>query len=188
MQEYIIRSTSMVRMGTTAAQKKLFFNLRRLKSTLDAYEDGDLPQETVRTIATELEVPEATVIEMNRRMAAQDQSLNVPVGMDGDLSHLDLLLSEDDTPEEEVLEADEFRKRWGVVQHAMGALSERERTIVTERKLAEPAKTLEQLSVVYGISRERVRQIEANALNKLQKAVGVAASACGMGMAAPSTT
>jgi RNA polymerase sigma-32 factor len=188
MQEYILRSTSVVRMGTTAAQKKLFFNLRRLKSTLNAYEEGDLPAETVRTIASELEVPEDVVIEMNRRMSTQDQSLNVPVGGEGDLSHLDLLPSDDEDPESELLASDEFRKRWDVLQDAMGSLSERERHIVTERKLKEPAKTLEQLSVVYGISRERVRQIEANAMGKLQKAVAATAAACGLEPPAVSAT
>ena len=179
MQEYIMRASSIVRMGTTAAQKKLFFNLRRLKSTLNAYEDGDLPEETVHTIASELEVPEQTVVEMNRRMASHDQSLNVPVGGEGELSHLDLLPSQEEDPETGLLASDEFRKRWDLVQDAMGLLTERERHIVTERKLSEPAKTLEQLSTVYGISRERVRQIEANAMGKLQKAVVATADRLG---------
>lgn len=169
IQEYILRGGSMVRMGTTAAQKKLFFNLRRLKGALDAYDEGDMALETVRTIAESLDVPEATVIEMNRRMSGHDQSLSTPVGEDGDLTVQDLLVSDGDSQETLLLESDELERRREAVKAAMTTLSERERRIVTERKLAEPPKTLEDLANVYGISRERVRQIEARALAKLRK-------------------
>jgi RNA polymerase sigma-32 factor len=171
IQEYILRAGSMVRMGTTAAQKKLFFNLRRLKAQLAAYEEGDLPPETVRAIADMLDVPEDTVIEMNRRMSGQDQSLNAPVGEDGSLTRQDFLVSQADDQETLLLDSDEHERRWQAVQTAMAGLSERERHIVVERKLSEPPKTLEDLANVYGISRERVRQIENKALTKLRQQI-----------------
>jgi RNA polymerase sigma-32 factor len=185
IREHIIRSASLVRMGTTAAQRKLFFNLRRMKGALDAYEDGELSPDTVSAIAAQLDVPADTVIEMNRRLSARDQSLDMPIGANDDLTHLDLLASEEADQEAELMAADEFRKRWDIVQSAMASLTDRERHIVTERILTEPAKTLGELAQVYDISRERIRQIEANALKKLRKA---AKAKSGIGYSASAAT
>ena len=172
IQEYILRSWSLVKMGTTAAQKKLFFNLRRMKSKLDAFEDGDLKPEDVTKIATDLGVAESDVVSMNRRMAmGGDTSLNVPMREDGEGQWQDWL--QDDTPLQDtvVAEAQEADVRHTMLVDAMDDLNDREKHILTERRLTDDPKTLEELSQVYGVSRERVRQIEVRAFEKLQKAM-----------------
>ena len=175
IQEYILHSWSLVKMGTTAAQKKLFFNLRRLKGQLQAIDEGDLPPETVTEIATKLDVPEQDVVSMNRRMAAPDHSLNAPLRADGDGEWQDWLV--DDTESHEIRLADQqvLEKRRGMLRNAMKHLNERERHILNERRLRDNPTTLEDLSQHYGISRERVRQIEVRAFEKLQKAMRNAA-------------
>ncbi|MDH3703499.1 MAG: RNA polymerase sigma factor RpoH [Alphaproteobacteria bacterium] len=175
IQEYILHSWSLVKIGTTAAQKKLFFNLRKLKGRLQAFEEGDLAPETVAKIATELSVPEKDVVSMNRRMSAPDNSLNAPVRMDGDGEWQDWLEDETDSQEIMIAEADELTKRRAMLRDAMSVLNDRERHILTERRLSEETATLEDLSKVYKISRERVRQIEVRAFEKLQKAMRTAA-------------
>ena len=171
IQEYILRSWSLVKLGTTAAQKKLFFNLRRIKSRIEAFEEGDLKPEEVRQIAEELGVPEEEVISMNRRMAGGDHSLNAPLSQDGDGEWQDWLTDESPDQEEQVAEAEEFAARHQLLEEALKTLNERERHIFVERRLSEEPKTLEELSKVYGVSRERIRQIEVRAFEKVQKAV-----------------
>jgi len=171
IQEYILRSWSLVKMGTTAAQKKLFFNLRRLKGKLQALEEGDLHPDTVKVIAHKLAVPEADVVSMNRRLAAPDHSLNAPLRIDGEGEWQDWLV--DDSPSQESVLADreEMSIRRNLLTQAMGGLTDRERDILKRRRLEEEPVTLEDLSQEYGISRERVRQIEVRAFEKLQKAM-----------------
>ncbi|MFN3475438.1 MAG: RNA polymerase sigma factor RpoH [Blastomonas sp.] len=172
IQEYILRSWSLVKMGTTAAQKKLFFNLRRMKNNLRAFEDGDLHPDDVKTIATKLGVSETEVVNMNRRMAmGGDASLNVSMREDGDGQWMDWLT--DDAPLQDVAVADaqEASMRHEMLGEALQALNERERHILNERRLVDDPKTLEELSQVYNVSRERVRQIEVRAFEKLQKAM-----------------
>ena len=171
IQEYILRSWSLVKMGTTAAQKKLFFNLRKLKAQLQELEAGDLSPETVKTIATELSVPENEVVEMNRRLAASDSSLNVTIGAEGETEWLELL--RDDRPSQETLiaDADELALRRKLLGKALERLNDRERKILLERRLKDNPSTLEELSHQFNVSRERVRQIEVRAFEKLQKAV-----------------
>ena len=176
IQEYILHSWSLVKIGTTAAQKKLFFNLRKIKGRLQAFDEGDLHPETVKKIATELSVPEQDVVSMNRRMSAPDNSLNAPVRMDGDGEWQDWLEDEGDSQEIMLAEADELTKRRAMLRDAMSVLNDRERHILTERRLSEETATLEDLSKVYKISRERVRQIEVRAFEKLQKAMRTAAN------------
>ena len=172
IQEYILRSWSLVKMGTTAAQKKLFFNLRRMKNKIDAFEDGDLKPEDVTKIATDLGVSEDDVISMNRRMAmGGDTSLNVPLRDDSEGSWQDFLVDDEPLQDERVAEAEESRIRHDLLIEALGALNERERHILTERRLTDEPKTLEELSQVYDVSRERIRQIEVRAFEKLQKAL-----------------
>ncbi len=172
IQEYILRSWSLVKMGTTAAQKKLFFNLRRMKNKIDAFEDGDLKPEDVTKIATDLGVTEDDVISMNRRMAmGGDTSLNVPLRDDSEGSWQDFLVDDEPLQDERVAEAEESRLRHDLLIEALGALNERERHILTERRLTDEPKTLEELSQVYDVSRERIRQIEVRAFEKLQKAL-----------------
>ncbi len=173
IQEYILRSWSLVKMGTTAAQKKLFFNLRRMKGQLKALDDGDLPPEQVEYIARELKVSENDVVQMNRRLAGPDGSLNAPLRKDGesDSEWMDWLVDESESQEIELVEQDELEKRRELLSRAMGSLNERERHILTERRLRENPVTLEDLSQEYDISRERVRQIEVRAFEKLQKAM-----------------
>ncbi|WP_116089544.1 RNA polymerase sigma factor RpoH [Sphingomonas crusticola] len=172
IQEYILRSWSLVKMGTTAAQKKLFFNLRRMKSQIDAFEDGDLKPEHVTKIATDLGVSEEDVTSMNRRMAmGGDTSLNVMVGEDGDAQWQDWLVDTDPLQDERLADAQEKDVRHDMLSQAMDALNDREKHILAERRLADDPKTLEELSQVYGVSRERVRQIEVRAFDKLQKAM-----------------
>ena len=172
IQEYILRSWSLVKMGTTAAQKKLFFNLRRMKSKLDAFEDGDLRPEDLRKIATDLGVSEEEVTSMNRRMAmGGDASLNVSMREDGEGEWQDALVDQGQLQDERIAEAEEKSVRHNMLNEAMAALNDREKHILVERRLAEEPKTLEELSQVYGVSRERVRQIEVRAFDKLQKAM-----------------
>jgi RNA polymerase sigma-32 factor len=172
IQEYILRSWSLVKMGTTAAQKKLFFNLRRMKSQIDAFEDGDLTPEHVTKIATDLGVSEDDVTSMNRRMAmGGDTSLNVMVGEDGDAQWQDWLVDTDPLQDERLAETQEKDVRHDMLTQAMDSLNDREKHILAERRLADDPKTLEELSQVYGVSRERVRQIEVRAFDKLQKAM-----------------
>ena len=172
IQEFILRSWSLVKMGTTAAQKKLFFNLRRMKNNIEAFEDGDLKPEDVTKIATDLGVSEDDVVSMNRRMAmGGDTSLNVPMREDGEGQWQDWLADENPLQDERVANAEEQQLRHGLLLEAMDSLNEREQHILTERRLAEEPKTLEELSQVYGVSRERVRQIEVRAFEKLQKAM-----------------
>ncbi|GGE77882.1 MULTISPECIES: RNA polymerase sigma factor RpoH [Sphingomonas] len=172
IQEYILRSWSLVKMGTTAAQKKLFFNLRRMKSQLNAFEDGDLRPETLTKIATDLGVTEDEVTSMNRRMAmGGDTSLNVPMREDGEGQWQDWLVDNDPLQDELLANSEEKDVRHDMLLEAMDALNDREKHILAERRLSEDPKTLEELSQVYGVSRERVRQIEVRAFDKLQKAM-----------------
>jgi RNA polymerase sigma-32 factor len=162
-------------MGTTAAQKKLFFNLRKLKGQMQAIEEGDLGPEQVAKIAETLNVPEVDVVNMNRRLAAPDHSLNAPLRIDGDGEWQDWLVDESASQETTLAETEEFEKRRTLLHAAMEALNERERHILEERRLKDDPTTLEELSQEYGISRERVRQIEVRAFEKLQKAIRNAA-------------
>ncbi len=171
IQEYILHSWSLVKMGTTAAQKKLFFNLRKLKGQMKAIEEGDLHPEQVRVIAEKLNVNEAEVVMMNRRLAAPDHSLNAPLRQDGDGEWQDWLVDESDSQELMLAERQEFQRRRKMLEEAMVVLNDRERHILTERRLKENPVTLEELSKEYGISRERVRQIEVRAFEKLQKTI-----------------
>jgi RNA polymerase sigma-32 factor len=175
IQEYILHSWSLVKMGTTAAQKKLFFNLRKLKGQMQAIEEGDLQPEQVAKIAETLAVPEDDVVQMNRRLAAPDHSLNAPLRIDGDGEWQDWLVDETDSQETLLAESEELGKRRVLLTNAMKTLNERERHILQERRLQENPTTLEELSQVYNISRERVRQIEVRAFEKLQKAIRNAA-------------
>ena len=175
IQEYILHSWSLVKMGTTAAQKKLFFNLRKLKGQMQAIEEGDLAPEQVTKIADTLNVPEADVVSMNRRLAAPDHSLNAPLRIDGDGEWQDWLVDDTETQENTLADSEELGKRRELLAVAMEALNERERHILEERRLKETPTTLEELSQEYGISRERVRQIEVRAFEKLQKAIRNAA-------------
>ena len=169
IQEYILRSWSLVKMGTTAAQKKLFFNLRRMKSQMRALEEGDLRPEQVEQIATKLGVTDDDVISMNRRLSGPDASLNAPLRSEGESEWQDWLTDDNaDNAEEDLVESDEFDSRMALLQEAMAGLNERERHIIEERKLSEDPKTLEDLAQVYNVSRERIRQIEVRAFEKLQ--------------------
>ncbi len=171
IQEYVLHSWSMVKMGTTAAQKKLFFNLRRLKGQMREIDEGDLSPEAVRSIATRLLVSEEEVVHMNRRMAHQDHSLNAPLRVEGEGEWQDWLVDDSDDQETVLGNREELGERRGLLFSAMETLSERERHILTERRLREQPMTLEDLSQRYDISRERVRQIEARAFEKLQKTI-----------------
>ena len=172
IQEYILRSWSLVKMGTTAAQKKLFFNLRRMKSRLDAFEDGDLHPDHVAKIAKDLGVTHEEVTSMNRRMAmGGDSSLNAPMREDGEAQWMDWLVDTDPLQDELLAESEEKGVRHDMLVEAMDDLNDREKHILAERRLSDDPKTLEELSQVYGVSRERVRQIEVRAFDKLQKAM-----------------
>jgi RNA polymerase sigma-32 factor len=172
IQEFILRSWSLVKMGTTAAQKKLFFNLRRMKNQIEAFEDGDMKPEDVAKIATDLGVTEDEVISMNRRMSmGGDTSLNVPLREEGDGQWQDWLVDTDPLQDERVAEAEESKVRHELLVQAMETLNDREKHILAERRLSDDPKTLEELSQVYDVSRERIRQIEVRAFEKLQKAL-----------------
>jgi RNA polymerase sigma-32 factor len=175
MQEYILHSWSLVKMGTTAAQKKLFFNLRKLKGQIQAIEEGDLTPEHVKKIARELDVPEADVVSMNRRLTSPDHSLNAPLRGDGEGEWQDWLVDETDNQETSLSERQELGVRRDLLRAAMTHLTDRERDILVERRLKDEPATLEDLSQRYGVSRERVRQIEVRAFDKLQRAIKSAA-------------
>jgi len=176
IQEYILRSWSLVKMGTTAAQKKLFFNLRKAKSQISAFQDGDLRPDQVSQIATKLGVLDEEVISMNRRLSGPDASLNAPLRVDGESEWQDWLEDESAVSQEAfVAETQERSARMTLMDAAMSELSDRERHILTERRLKDDPTTLEELAAEYGVSRERVRQIEVRAFEKLQKAVTAAA-------------
>jgi RNA polymerase sigma-32 factor len=182
IQEYILRSWSLVKLGTTAAQKKLFFNLRRLKGEISAMEEGDLRPENVAEISKRLGVTEEEVTSMNRRMSAGgDASLNAPIGgMDGEAEWQDWIADESPGQAEVMANNDEFSARMSLLERAMESLNERERHIITERRLKEEPTTLEDLSAEYNVSRERIRQIEVRAFEKLQKAMREAAREQGL--------
>jgi RNA polymerase sigma-32 factor len=191
IQEYILHSWSLVKMGTTAAQKKLFFNLRKLKGQMQAIDEGDLRPETVKAIAERLDVTESDVVEMNRRMEGSDHSLNVPLRSDSESQWQDWLVDDAASQESTVADADEYSHRMSLLHRAMAVLNDRERHILSERRLKEEPTTLEDLSGHYGISRERVRQIEVRAFEKLQRAIKAleaeqAANAAARGLPAPS--
>jgi RNA polymerase sigma-32 factor len=171
IQEYILHSWSLVKMGTTAAQKKLFFNLRRLKAQMSALEDGDLKSEQVEKIARVLQVPEQDVVSMNRRLASPDHSLNAPVRADSEGEWQDWLVDEQETQESELADREDLSNRRMLLGEALKTLNERERHILIERRLKDEPTTLEELSQQYNISRERVRQIEVRAFEKLQKSM-----------------
>jgi len=171
IQEYVLHSWSLVKMGTTAAQKKLFFNLRKLKGRMEELEQGDLPPETVRTIANQLDVPETEVVEMNRRLGGADTSLNALVGSDADSEWLELLPDERPSQEAILADRDEFLQRKERLGDALKLLNKRERDIIVERRLKDDPSTLEELSHRYAVSRERIRQIEVRALEKLRHAM-----------------
>jgi RNA polymerase sigma-32 factor len=182
IQEYILHSWSLVKIGTTTAQKKLFFNLRRLKIQLRAIDEGDMSPENVKVIADRLDVPESDVISMNRRLASQDHSLNAPLRIDGDGEWQDWLVDESESQEVQLADRQELAKRQRLLSQALKSLSERERRILTERRLRDEPATLEDLSGEYGISRERVRQIDLHAFEKVQHAIRVAARDEGIGL------
>ncbi len=175
IQEYILHSWSLVKMGTTAAQKKLFFNLRKLKNKLSAIEEGDLTPEHVSAISEQLNVSEAEVVSMNRRIAGPDNSLNAPLREEGEGEWQDWLVDETANQEEFVAENEETTNRRRLLGAAIVGLKDREREIFFERRLKDDPSTLDTLSRRYGISRERVRQIEVRAFEKVQKAVRNAA-------------
>ncbi|HUO91659.1 MAG TPA: RNA polymerase sigma factor RpoH [Rhizomicrobium sp.] len=168
IQEYILRSWSLVKMGTTAAQKKLFFNLRKVKSKINALEEGDLRPEQVTEIATKLAVPEEEVINMNRRLSAPDSSLNAPLRSDSESEWQDWLADDTIDQETRLANSEELDERHDLLTTALGELTERERDIIEARRLRDEPATLEELSQKYGVSRERVRQIEVRAFEKLQ--------------------
>ncbi len=171
IQEYILHSWSLVKMGTTAAQKKLFFNLRRLKGQMQAFEDGDLKPEQVTKIARLLDVQEQDVVSMNRRLAAPDNSLNAPLRQEGEGEWQDWLVDDSDSQETVLAEREERTGRTALLSSALKTLNDRERHILVERRLKDNPTTLEDLSREYNISRERVRQIEVRAFERLQKAM-----------------
>lgn len=171
IQEFILHSWSLVKIGTTAAQKKLFFNLRSLKGKLKALEDGDLPPELVTEIAERLEVSENDVVDMNRRMAGHDHSLNNPYSPDNDDEWINGLPDENENHENKFLHKEELFKRREMLKTALKNLDDRERRIITQRRLVDDPLTLDELSKSFGISRERVRQVEVRAFEKLRKVV-----------------
>ena len=170
IQEYILRSWSLVKMGTTASQKKLFFNLRKIKGQIQALDEGDLNPEQVAHIADRLGVSEEDVVSMNRRLSG-DTSLNAPLRADADGEWQDWLVDEEPDQETLLAESEELDQRRTMLENAMGGLNERERRIFTARRLEEDPLTLEELSQEFGVSRERVRQIEVRAFEKVQQAV-----------------
>ena len=174
IQEFILRSWSLVKMGTTANQKKLFFNLRKVKGQIQALEEGDLKPDQVKEIATRLGVPEDDVISMNRRLAG-DASLNAPLRVDSEGEWQDWLIDDHDDQETALAESEEFSMRADLLKNALGKLTDRERRIFEARRLHDEPLTLEELSSEFGVSRERIRQIEVRAFEKVQKAVKNAA-------------
>ena len=175
--EYVLNSWSLVKVGTVAAQKKLFFNLRKLKAKLGVYEEGDIPLEAAQNIAKRLDVTTQEVIDMNRRLSRSDSSLNQLVGEDGDTERQDLLVDNQPSQEAVLMEKEGRVLEASLLQEALTTLTERERRIIEERRLVENPRTLDDIGAEYGISRERVRQIENRAFTKLQKAVVTASKA-----------
>ena len=175
MQEYILHSWSLVKIGTTAAQKKLFFNLRRLKGEMQSADEIIISEKTIKDISSELNVSEKEVIEMSKRLASPDQSLNVPLKEEGLDEWQDWLVDEDSSHDVKIMDADENKQKNKLLETAMKSLNERELLIIQERRLKDPPATLEALSSSLGVSRERIRQIEIRAFEKLQKAVKTAA-------------
>ncbi len=173
--EYILKSWSLVRMGTMAAQKKLFFSLRRIKSQMDILESGELLPEQSKSLARKLKVSEQDVIDMNRRMASRDVSLNAPVVEDESVALQDTLVDDSPSPEALLAERQDSAVRGGMLRKAIAQLPERERHILIERRLKDDPVTLEDLGKQYGISRERVRQLEARAFERVRKLVNEAA-------------
>jgi RNA polymerase sigma-32 factor len=173
IQEYILKSWSLVKMGTTSAQKKLFFNLRKLKNKIGALEDGDLLPENVEEIARQLHVPEDDVVAMNRRMIGGDVSLNATIKSDGETEEewQSLLADQSEDHVEKFVHSDETRGRIAILMKSLNVLNDREKSIILDRRLKEPPLTLEQLSEKHGISRERVRQIENKAIDRLKNKV-----------------
>ncbi|WP_299042863.1 RNA polymerase sigma factor RpoH [uncultured Tateyamaria sp.] len=182
IQEYILRSWSLVKLGTTSAQKKLFFNLRKAKAKIGALEEGDLRPENVKQIATDLGVTETEVISMNRRLSGGDASLNATVGSEGEgaMQWQDWLEDEDADQAADYEAKDELEVRREMLAEALGVLNDREKDILTQRRLADAPVTLEDLSTEYGVSRERIRQIEVRAFEKLQKKMREIAKAKGL--------
>ena len=180
IQEYVLHSWSLVKTGTTAAQKKLFFKLRQIKNRIKAIEDGELPPEAVKEIADRLDVPEQAVIEMNQRLSGPDQSLNAPLQGESGTEWQDRLVEPAIDQETKLAESEELEKRRELLKDALEGLNQRERHIFVERCLGDPPATLDQLSKVYGVSRERVRQIEVRAFEKVQTAMLEAAITAGM--------
>jgi RNA polymerase sigma-32 factor len=182
IQEYILRSWSLVKLGTTSAQKKLFFNLRKAKARIGALEDGDMRPEAVKQIATDLGVTEAEVISMNQRMAGSDASLNASVGSEGEgtMQWQDWLEDEHADQAGAYEAQDEFQQRHELLVQAMDVLNDREKDVLTQRRLSEETITLEDLSAQYDVSRERIRQIEVRAFEKLQKRMRALAQESGM--------
>ena len=171
IQQYILHSWSLVKMGTTASQKKLFFNLRKLKGQMQANEDSDLEPGQVKRIAARLNVPEFEVVNMNRRLIGPDHSLNAPLREDGEGEWMDWLVEECDDQEHKLGVSEELRVQRNLLAKAMTGLSDRERHIISERRLKDTPTTLQHLSQHYGVSRERIRQIEVRAFEKLRKSV-----------------
>jgi RNA polymerase sigma-32 factor len=180
IQEFVLHTSSVVKIGTTAAQKKLFFSLRRLKEAAGWQGQGDLPPELVTSIATELGVPEKDVVEMNRRLARPDGSLNAAVGEEGDAEWLERIADDQPNQESRMGEAEELAERRMLLGEAMKRLSDREREIITRRRLAEVPATLEELGQRFNVSRERIRQVEGTAFAKLRKAMLAAARTLAM--------
>lgn len=181
IQEYVLRSWSLVKIGSSAAQKRLFFNLRRLKNRLQSFTDGSLTPENVEKIAHELDVSQEDVISMDTRFSVTDQHLNARIGgEENGGEYIDFLASNDASQETELVERQESSQRQLMLVNAMGTLAEREQDILTRRRLSEPAVTLEELSQEYGISRERVRQIEVRAMEKLHSAITSEAQRLGL--------
>lgn len=183
IQEYVLRSWSMVKMGTTAAQKKLFFNLRKAKSNIGAIEEGDLTPDHTATLADQLGVSESEVTEMNRRLSGPDSSLNAPLRSESESEWQDWLADEGADQETRLAEREEMVDRHALLVSALDTLTERERDIIQARRLQEEPATLEELSQKYGVSRERVRQIEVRAFEKLQR--GMKAAKSGGALPAP---
>ncbi len=175
IQEYVLHSWSLVKIGTTAAQKKLFFNLKKLKNQLSSIDSGDLSPENAREIATRLNVKEAEVLDMNNRLFSGDQSLNIQVGDEGDTEWQDMLIDSNDTQDKIISNADEFSYRKKIFEQAIEILNDREKEIIKLRKLKDKPVKLEDLSKKFNISRERVRQIEEKAFEKIKKQVSIIA-------------
>lgn len=177
IQEFILRSWSLVKIGTTSDQKKLFFNLRKAKNHINAIEDGDLSADHLKTLADQLGVAESEVVNMNRRLSAPDSSLNAPLRSESESEWQDWLTDDSESQETVLAEEEEYDERRGLLEAALGELPEREREILRARKLEEEPATLEELSARFGISRERVRQIEVRAFERLQEKMKAALAA-----------